>query len=243
MATSDDIDFTKFPQLATELRLKIWLHALPGPKVFEIEWCDKLSLWFSSKESRNAVCGLVRANSESREVYLKHYKPLLVQSTSSKGQTSCCHNSSGPTAYMDPMIDILYLGANSENEYCFCPQALTALKSIPIISKVQILACELKECIDGAEEYESQPWASFSFPGTFILAWGDIDYENFERQKERPAGEIKLLELSTEEEACDKVRELKEWYKDEAAKLTARVPEMKLMRLSRGGKAMEQLGI
>lgn len=67
--------FRYFPQLPTELRLKIWSHAIT-PRVLEIKY-HPVKCAYTSRTSQPA---LLHANHESREVALSIYTPCFPHS-------------------------------------------------------------------------------------------------------------------------------------------------------------------
>ncbi|KAL2064635.1 hypothetical protein VTL71DRAFT_3772 [Oculimacula yallundae] len=73
--------FTLFPWLPIELRLKVWEHALPGPRVIEIDWQQPSGIWVCRHESQTKPSGLLRANRESREKFLRVYSEFLEVTT------------------------------------------------------------------------------------------------------------------------------------------------------------------
>jgi hypothetical protein len=50
-----DSNFMLFPKLPTELRLKIWKHALPGPRVVEIEWNPDTTMVFPLRKPKRTL--------------------------------------------------------------------------------------------------------------------------------------------------------------------------------------------
>jgi 2EXR family len=65
--------FTLFPKLATELRLKIWKLALPGPRVVVVEYSKTTKLPFSPAR----IPVILQVNRESRDEALKSYTLAL----------------------------------------------------------------------------------------------------------------------------------------------------------------------
>ncbi len=63
--------FIFFPLLATEIRLKIWAYALPGPRVVDIHYDVRTNLF--AELSKPVESHLVHVNEEAREVVFKHY--------------------------------------------------------------------------------------------------------------------------------------------------------------------------
>jgi hypothetical protein len=66
--------FTLFPQLAVELRLKIWRITLPGPRIIEIYNTKPLNDTHITKNNHPALAWLVRANHESCGVVISKYQ-------------------------------------------------------------------------------------------------------------------------------------------------------------------------
>jgi hypothetical protein len=243
----DKRTFGKFGLLAPELRLKIWLYALPEPTVVEIEWCGRFKFWYCPKESQSTTCGLLGATTESRVVFLKHYHPLVTKEASAQGQGTCHHDSTkGTIVYIDPTIDILYIGASSENETCVSTVSLETLKTTESLSDINVLACELREWIDGSIEDDENLYSWFPSSANLILTWGDVTHEEFERNITRPEGEIRLRELSLSEKDTQAVKGVVKWYEEATRNFqniegtkACRIPEMMLMRLSRGEALMD----
>jgi hypothetical protein len=66
--------FTLFPELAVELRLKIWRISLPGPRIIEIYNTKPLNDTHITKHNHPALAWLFRANHESRGVVMSKYQ-------------------------------------------------------------------------------------------------------------------------------------------------------------------------
>lgn len=62
--------FPRFPELPTEIRLKIWKHCLPGPRAVEVDYGEH-SEFLSSKYPPPIALHICR---ESRAEALKHYE-------------------------------------------------------------------------------------------------------------------------------------------------------------------------
>ncbi|PVH79647.1 hypothetical protein DL98DRAFT_216890 [Cadophora sp. DSE1049] len=70
----DEKPFALFPSFVVELRIKIWTHTLPGPRILEIlDGKDKQVMMIDSFSS---ILGMGRACKESREVVLKRYQQV-----------------------------------------------------------------------------------------------------------------------------------------------------------------------
>lgn len=72
MTTFDS--FPLFPTLPSELRLKIWQHALPGPSVLPIRFSKSRSLYTTPVRPSS----LLSTTSESRAVFLSIYTNLIL---------------------------------------------------------------------------------------------------------------------------------------------------------------------
>ncbi len=93
-------EFTLFPNLAVELRLKIWKFALPGPRSIKIRRVKTDESAYSKQNFRitgmNEVPALLRTCHESRTEALRFYKRMF-------GSVD------GRPQYFDPSIDTLIL--------------------------------------------------------------------------------------------------------------------------------------
>jgi hypothetical protein len=91
-------EFTKFPKLPPELRLRIWSHSLPDPRIVTIE-----RILTRPKDYRvscqNRVPGTLLVNRESREVALKRYSLRFMT----------FENVYGPPVYFDFSRDVICL--------------------------------------------------------------------------------------------------------------------------------------
>ncbi|KAH8795455.1 hypothetical protein BGZ57DRAFT_947028 [Hyaloscypha finlandica] len=90
-------EFTLFPRLPAELRLRIWAASKPGPRVVEIEFDNRLSFETLSPTSPPSLLAVCR---DSRNETLKFYRKLLKPSNNGRWFQ---------TIYFDPHTDILYL--------------------------------------------------------------------------------------------------------------------------------------
>jgi hypothetical protein len=69
-ATSPTLDsFTLFHQLPTELRLKIWRHALPGPRVVEIHYIAHIDGALSSIATPTVLLVCLKSNQEGSKCW------------------------------------------------------------------------------------------------------------------------------------------------------------------------------
>ena len=70
---NDDGTFTKFPELAMELRLMIWSHAMPGPRTVNI-WSDRSKSRDITDAFPQSVPVLLQVNKEARSEAQKKYR-------------------------------------------------------------------------------------------------------------------------------------------------------------------------
>jgi len=114
----EDLDpartFTCFPQLPTELRLKIWKTALPGSRVVRIDFDNNINRNFNSGDNRHGYCHsnritvpirnpvLLSVSCEARQVALEQYQPVFHAHATSKQETT----------YFDYENDVLYFNAS-----------------------------------------------------------------------------------------------------------------------------------
>jgi hypothetical protein len=73
--------FPRFLELPTEIRLKIWLHCLPGPRAVEVDYGERSEFLYSKYPPPIAL----RICRESRAEALKHYE-LAFHSRPNAGQ-------------------------------------------------------------------------------------------------------------------------------------------------------------
>ncbi|CZR60967.1 uncharacterized protein PAC_10863 [Phialocephala subalpina] len=86
--------FTKFPELPTELRLKIWAYASDVTRTLELEYCMVDRKFFTFQH----IPSVLHTNRESRGVGLQHYHLSF-------GTDKC-----PPGTYFNPGKDIVYFG-------------------------------------------------------------------------------------------------------------------------------------
>jgi len=205
-----ELNFMLFPELPTELRLKIWKHALPGPRVVEIEWMPDVEQWFCPFESQSKRSSLPRTNRESREVYHKNYLPtakvsrVITQPIVSDAPGSFHETSQQTISYFDPTVDILYIGTCSSELLCITLESFKALAASPWMQKVRLLAIEYREWrdsfegIDSGFEVHHKVLSLLPNLTEIILVWGDIHYgsllSNDERWASRPHAEIEFID-------------------------------------------------
>jgi 2EXR family len=163
---TDLTEFTLFPKFPAELRLKIWKEALPDPKVVEIEYCGAELDWFSPKPSKAKPSGLVLANQESGDVYLKNHisicKLVAVSKDGWYGERRkqsggfCSHAiSQYGMFYFNPTIDILYLGPSASRTFCLTVKSVAVLAKKSWMQNITTLACEWVEYRDSIENWYS----------------------------------------------------------------------------------------
>ena len=106
--------FRLFPQLPTELRLKIWNHAAAaltgGARVVELFWIDPDSLF--SKQFRRPEDGrrLMLVNQESREQYTRSHKLVpRLRYPWQKGDAERLQYYFTHPQYINPQIDSLFV--------------------------------------------------------------------------------------------------------------------------------------
>ena len=206
------MEFTVFPKFPPELRLKVWKHALPGPRVVEIEYCGAEHEWYSPIESQGRPSSLLRANKESREVYLKSYMPLAKLITVTRQPLSapqllhgCIHEFFiNSTTYFDSSIDILYVGPSSGGFLCLGWRAIERLKDMPWMKHITTLACELEECQVSFEEEGNNPSAisQLSQLKELTIVVCDVNWYSMIQTKiewsKRSLGELEFVDSSTD---------------------------------------------
>ncbi|KAG4420692.1 hypothetical protein IFR04_006180 [Cadophora malorum] len=190
--------FTLFPKLPAEMRCKIWFYSLPGPRVVEIDWVRGAE-WVCRSESQFIPSGLLSANKESRDEFLKYYSPFLELAIPVKvdvrklGQIPY-RIANGSITYIDPTIDTLYISANHYDRLSVTLESMGALTSMECLRKLQSFACEHHEMEDGMSDAEDLDYSFTAFlPNitTVVVMVGDIMYRDLCRPNtERPRGEI-----------------------------------------------------
>jgi hypothetical protein len=205
-----ELDLTFFPKLPTELRLRVWKHALPRPRVVEIEWSPVTKQWFSPFESQSERSSLSRTDRESREVYHKAYLPLakvsrvVTQPIVSDATDPFHETSQHATSYFDSTIDILYIGPCSSEDFCVTLESFQALAASPWMQKVRLLAIEYNEWRDSREssdtgdEMHHKILSMLPNLTEIILVFGDIHYESLVSDvgawASRPHAEIEFID-------------------------------------------------
>jgi hypothetical protein len=203
-----ELNFMLFPKLPTELRLKIWKHALPGPRIVEIEWNPDTTQWFSPFESQSERSSLSHTNRESREIFHQIYLPLVkvfrvvIQSIVSDATDPFHETSQHTTSYFDPTIDILYIGPCSSEDFCVTLKSFKVLAASPWMQKVRLLGIEYREWRDSGEvndfciEMRHKVLSLLPNLTEIILVLGDIHslLSNDERWASRPHAEIEFID-------------------------------------------------
>jgi hypothetical protein len=158
----------------------------------------------------------------------------------------CVHDSSfsGAISYFNPVVDILYIGANSEDHCSISEEALKPPQEIRGLEKLRFLGCEFAEVREAFLPGLSQPQGPlFFFPSLeeFILASNDYNFLDISNGIKRPHGQIEWFEppierdrLSGIESVCKRC--LEEW-EEEAKNGGSTSPLLKLTirRIARGG--------
>jgi hypothetical protein len=184
--------FHLFPILPTELRLKVWIFAFPGPRVLEIIWRGE---WLCAHESRCKPNFAPFANREANGLFLeKWFRLTLRQFPGSSGAASCV-----TVSYFNPEIDTLYVGATSARYYpqTLKPKAVDALGSMEISRYLRFLAFEIREWHgepdDFRDNWELDFFARFPKLDCFIIADYDIDWSWIHMKYTRVMGEIEFV--------------------------------------------------
>jgi hypothetical protein len=97
--------FTLFPELAVELRLKIWRNAFPGPRIIEIYNTKPLNDTHITKHNHPALAWLLAANHESYKVVMSRYQ--MVQQWALGIRTYRMES----ILFLDNSRDVLYLNS------------------------------------------------------------------------------------------------------------------------------------
>lgn len=114
MVTEDDPPtFTLFPGLPPELRIKIWYHSLPGPRIIEAA-CDPQG---PSSFSFNGAHppSVLRACRESRDTALSVYKPLF-ESDIRRNYLLGNRSKTLPLIYINPAHDTIYVSTPYDSD-------------------------------------------------------------------------------------------------------------------------------
>jgi hypothetical protein len=114
-------EFTLFPKLATEIRLMIWGHALPGPRIITISQdfdgpCGNYGLVYTLT-SEQLTPAMLRVNREARAVAFKHYTPSF-------------YGVNGRPQLFDHSKDILHITTNPTTLWNFRPELRCEVKTV-----------------------------------------------------------------------------------------------------------------
>jgi hypothetical protein len=144
---SIDIDwreFTKFPKLPPELRLRIWSHSLPDPRIVTIE--QSLTRAKDYRIScQNRVPGTLLVNRESREVALKRYSLRF----------TTFENVYGPPVYFDFNRDVICLKRCDRDWWNNFNDEFNEDLSLVTRIMIENLHCSLNQMILRAEPFRN----------------------------------------------------------------------------------------
>ncbi|CAG8955034.1 hypothetical protein HYFRA_00007048 [Hymenoscyphus fraxineus] len=104
----DEPTFHLFPKLPAEIRLQIWSLAPPDDRVVEVGYSFNTQRWYVYRRSYT-VCGLLRANKESRAEYLRTYLPLFPL-CKTLDDVRRRRADSLPISHFNIEVDTLYIG-------------------------------------------------------------------------------------------------------------------------------------
>ncbi|KAN0095154.1 hypothetical protein V8E51_015865 [Hyaloscypha variabilis] len=234
-------EFTLFPKFPPELRLKVWKGALPGPRIVEIEWCYDTDDWFCPIESQSKPSGLLRANKESREVFLEAYAPIakFITVNTQKFDSPCNHEfAQYGTAYFNPTADLLYIGPSTCGCFSFSDRSILLLDAMPWTKNVTTLACESMECHDTVYDAEIEEFPCWAFPHLkeFLIVVGDVEEsdlrQNREHWKNRPRGELEFKDSTATSLLSDIRRFFKNWTENLPGE---KIPKLVVKEALRGG--------
>ncbi|KAG4430738.1 hypothetical protein IFR05_013779 [Cadophora sp. M221] len=199
--------FTLFPKLVAELRAKIWFHALPGPRVVEIDYMLSAgNIWVCRKESQGSPFSLLLACKESRQEFLRHYTPFLKIATEgvyneATSRRLAANILTDSVTYLCPAIDSVYICAPNEGEGSVSEESMAALCGIKCLQALETLVCRFEE-FERRPSTETQMFNHLPGLKTIIITVGDFgwyelagDYDNMQR----PTGEIELFPIHREE--------------------------------------------
>jgi len=106
-----------------------------------------------------------------------------------------------PLSYINPKIDTVYIGGVSFGIDSFSHKALEALQQLPGILQLRHLAMEISEWRRQEQEnkFEGKNWeidflSLFPKLELFTIADYDLDWAFIQRGKERPVGEVTLVD-------------------------------------------------
>jgi hypothetical protein len=116
------VTFPKFGILPAELRLQIWKHALPTPRIVPVEiqiLANSRGYWFTEiKPPWKGICPLLEVCSESRTTYLESYTSVHV---STMPRSSPGWKPSFPAVYIDRIHDSILFQPVEQNFTAFPP--------------------------------------------------------------------------------------------------------------------------
>jgi hypothetical protein len=183
-ANANYLQFSLFPQLPIELRLKIWRETLPGPRIVELPSVNihQRSGWSPVLAGPIAL----QINRESREQTLSFYKLCF----SSLNHTS-------PGTYINFTVDTVFMARNT-----FGMGAINDFLA-PMLAqfgdKIQDLALD-----SHIWSRENVLEALFVLPK---LKWLGITCQHVQTYPDTRASEIELIELAEESQVMDKIAE------------------------------------
>ncbi|KAE9368015.1 hypothetical protein N431DRAFT_316575, partial [Stipitochalara longipes BDJ] len=154
-------NFQLFAKLPTELRLRVGIHALPGPHVWEIEWSGPNHVWQVCPESRPSLPPLHGVNTEARVEFFKTYTAISLVAGPYRPDLP----SSG--LFFDFDHDILYVAASPSAIMTYDDQVMDELNPI-FLDKVEHLAIQGEEFM--CSEFDNRPPYNFPTPATQRIA-------------------------------------------------------------------------
>jgi hypothetical protein len=232
--------------------------------------------WWASAESKQTPCGLLLANKESRHVYLKQYLPIFryvppdVKFSKHENDRDQMidiidlSDSRFPLCYVDPKIDMLYLGpfnphpidcdryfTNDKTPFATGP--LKSLAAIPALQQLRRLGCQFGEWDEGVNGYPgmddyNKNFLLFPSLEEFIIGVGDVGWEamnlhkNIRLRKTKLSGQIELEEILRDEWASSDDPEgptyFSWWWHGVRTNNSAdwKAPSFSVKRVLRGGK-------
>ena len=258
--------FHPFPKLPVELRLKIWGYALPDPRVVEIVWCgegeiEKWWHWWAVTASRHQPSGLLRANWESRDKFLKHYAPFCRYSSSELESNDVepvkhaldCADSPHPICYVNFDLDTVYIGAPAEEDLCVSTEAFTCLLALNGVTKLRFLAWEFAEwnCTCSATDEVFDALSELKRLQSVIVGVSDLDFYDLKTNAKGTEMKKPLKSTVTFVTSSDKwdkdsrtakkmANRAMHWLEAEQATDPERIcPQLLVMKVLRGGKSLK----
>jgi len=180
-------EFHLFPNLPTELRLKIWDWAAHDSRVVELIWDPDDNQWVGLPKSHPKPPPLFWATKESRAEYLLTHPPVGPRIYSWSGIVTRC------TFHFNRQRDILYIDHSEyHDENSFEKDSIQNLAGMPGMRNLQYLAMDILDCPDflKAENLEL-------FPNLKLIYGISLDVGWVNWTKEGPPGEITLVERSS----------------------------------------------